>query len=263
MSAHVPATALQHFHGGRQLRHAAEASQLEQGQDERALLLRVEEQSLDEARERNVLAHRREDGKREARDAVSRALFRSPSGVGADDRCHVGPVFDEGVRRVFIGEQFAPAFAGVARGVDDLVVRLVHRVAAVDQHGYEPCGVYREKAAAHVFVGAGLDQIDGMARVLETEFGQADPQLLRAEREGVVIELPLRRVRECDVFVESPGHRLGLAVAALHEEPRRGHGQDQQDDQDRHCSAKSPTSCDDPPARCLPSWPRGERSARG
>ena len=78
----------------------------------------------------------------------------------------------------------------------------------------------REERGPDVFVGSGLDQIDGSARVRDAKLGEADARLHRAERERVVVELELLRMGQGDVGLEASRNRMRLATRFLPEPPR-------------------------------------------
>ena len=92
----------------------------------------------------------------------------------------------------------------------------------VEQDRNRAAGIHPQQRRSEGLVRAGLDQVDVVAHVVDLELGEADPGLHRAERERVVIELPLRFMGEVEVGLEAGRDGMGPPPASFEEEPANG-----------------------------------------
>ena len=96
--------------------------------------------------------------------------------------------------------------------VGELFVGLVDRTVVMDENRDQGRGIHARESARDILVGTGLDQVDVMALIRNTQFGQTDPRFLRAKREGVVMEFPLLLVGRGGMLVNAAWHHACLPL---------------------------------------------------
>ena len=98
---------------------------------------------------------------------------------------------------------------------------LVDRVAVVHEYGNGKAGVHLQEGTTEIFVTTGFDEFDVMACMRKPEFFHADPQLLRTQRDLVLVDLPFLLVGEIDLVVQTGRDRRDPPLAPLVEKQPR------------------------------------------
>lgn len=210
----MPPAVRQQLHEWRQGRQARETARLQRQEEHGALRVEVEEQAFEDVPVRDLLDHRRKELQGETRDDVADAGFGMADRIVGQRRA-IDPAVHLGFQRQIGGHERRRSRLRVRRRVPDLLVRLVHRVAAVHEHGDGAAGVDLQECPTERLVTPGLDQVDRVALIGNAELREADAGLHRTERERVVVELELRLVEKRDVDLQARRNGVGLAMGFL------------------------------------------------